>query len=117
MSVQSCDYTCHVAVPIMKFSVDTVFLCFLQLVLDGRGVVVSGYESGNFVAPTILSEVQPSMKCYTEEIFGPVLVTLNADSLDEVWMHPAILVSIHVDHSMLALYPGPHVLSPSRFCV
>ena len=55
-----------------------------QLVLDGRDVVVSGYESGNFVAPTILSEVQPSMKCYTEEIFGPVLVALNADSLDEV---------------------------------
>ena len=58
----------------------------LQLVLDGRDVVVAGYESGNFVAPTILSEVQPSMKCYTEEIFGPVLVTLNADSLDEVCM-------------------------------
>ena len=56
----------------------------LQLVLDGRDVVVSGYESGNFVAPTVLTEVQPNMKCYTEEIFGPVLVTLNADSLDEV---------------------------------
>jgi len=47
---------------------------------------VSGYEKGNFVAPTILSEVKPSMKCYTEEIFGPVLVTLNADTLDEVWV-------------------------------
>ena len=43
-----------------------------------------GYESGNFVAPTILTEVKPDMTCYTEEIFGPVLVTLNADSLDEV---------------------------------
>ena len=45
---------------------------------------VPGYESGNFVAPTILSEVKPDMTCYTEEIFGPVLVALNADSLDEV---------------------------------
>jgi len=53
------------------------------LALDGRDAKVSGYEKGNFVAPTILSEVKPSMKCYTEEIFGPVLVTLNADTLDE----------------------------------
>ena len=45
---------------------------------------MAGYEKGNFVAPTILSEVQPHMKCYTEEIFGPVLVTLSADTLDEV---------------------------------
>jgi malonate-semialdehyde dehydrogenase (acetylating)/methylmalonate-semialdehyde dehydrogenase len=63
-----------------------LYFVLQQLVLDGRGVVVSGYESGNFVAPTILSEVQPSMKCYTEEIFGPVLVALNTDSLDEVAM-------------------------------
>lgn len=27
--------------------------------------------------------LQPNMKCYTEEIFGPVLVVLEADSLDE----------------------------------
>lgn len=42
------------------------------------------FEKGNFVAPTILSEVKTDMDCYTEEIFGPVLVTLNADTLDEV---------------------------------
>ena len=59
-------------------------MILIQLELDGRDVVVQGYESGNFVAPTILSEVQPNMKCYTEEIFGPVLVTLSADSLDDV---------------------------------
>ena len=56
----------------------------MQLVLDGRNVNVPNFEKGNFVAPTILSEVQTDMKCYTEEIFGPVLVTLNVDSLDEV---------------------------------
>ena len=43
-----------------------------------------GYEKGNFVGPTILAEVTPSMTCYSEEIFGPVLVALNADNLDEV---------------------------------
>ena len=72
----------------------TCICCVLQLVLDGRDVVVSGYESGNFVAPTILAEVQPNMKCYTEEIFGPVLVTLNADSLDEVYLYVCMYVQV-----------------------
>ena len=53
--------------------------------LDGREVNVPNFEGGNFVSPTILSEVTPSMRCYTEEIFGPVLVALNADTLDEVY--------------------------------
>eukprot|EP00698_Gefionella_okellyi_P013677 TRINITY_DN3763_c0_g1_i1.p1 TRINITY_DN3763_c0_g1~~TRINITY_DN3763_c0_g1_i1.p1 ORF type:complete len:705 (-),score=165.84 TRINITY_DN3763_c0_g1_i1:76-2190(-) len=54
-----------------------------KLVLDGRNAKVPGYEKGNFVGPTVLSEVTPSMTCYKEEIFGPVLVAMNADSLDE----------------------------------
>ncbi|KAJ1104561.1 hypothetical protein NDU88_001971 [Pleurodeles waltl] len=54
-----------------------------SLLLDGRNIKVKGYENGNFVGPTILAKVQPSMKCYTEEIFGPVLVVLEADTLDE----------------------------------
>ena len=36
----------------------TVIFLWLQLVLDGRGVKVAGFEKGNFVGPTILSEVQ-----------------------------------------------------------
>ncbi len=47
-------------------------------------MTVPGYEKGNFVAPTILAGVKPDMTCYREEIFGPVLVTLEADNLDEV---------------------------------
>ncbi|XP_005917733.1 methylmalonate-semialdehyde dehydrogenase [acylating], mitochondrial [Haplochromis burtoni] len=54
-----------------------------KLLLDGRNVKVKGYENGNFVGPTILAGVMPNMKCYKEEIFGPVLVVLEADSLDE----------------------------------
>jgi malonate-semialdehyde dehydrogenase (acetylating)/methylmalonate-semialdehyde dehydrogenase len=54
-----------------------------NLVLDGRDINVEGYEKGNFVGPTILTDVKPEMKCYTEEIFGPVLVTLNVDTLDD----------------------------------
>uniref|UniRef100_A0A8K9UBP8 Methylmalonate-semialdehyde/malonate-semialdehyde dehydrogenase [acylating], mitochondrial n=1 Tax=Oncorhynchus mykiss TaxID=8022 RepID=A0A8K9UBP8_ONCMY len=54
-----------------------------QLLLDGRNVKVQGYENGNFVGPTIICNVTPQMKCYTEEIFGPVLVVLEAESLDD----------------------------------
>ncbi|XP_043476479.1 probable methylmalonate-semialdehyde dehydrogenase [acylating], mitochondrial isoform X2 [Leptopilina heterotoma] len=53
------------------------------LPLDGRNIVVSGFEKGNFVGPTVLTNVKTSMRCYTEEIFGPVLVCINADTLDE----------------------------------
>lgn len=54
-----------------------------NLLLDGRGLVVPGFEKGNFVGPTILTGVTPSMRCYKEEIFGPVLVCLSVDTLDE----------------------------------
>ncbi|ORY45986.1 Methylmalonate-semialdehyde dehydrogenase [Rhizoclosmatium globosum] len=54
-----------------------------QLLLDGRGIKPKGFEKGNFLGPTILAGVKPHMKCYTEEIFGPVLVVLEADTLDE----------------------------------
>ncbi|KAL2634366.1 hypothetical protein R1flu_005845 [Riccia fluitans] len=54
-----------------------------RLVLDGRNVRVPGYEHGNFVGPTILSDVTPDMECYKQEIFGPVLLCMKAGSLDE----------------------------------
>jgi malonate-semialdehyde dehydrogenase (acetylating) / methylmalonate-semialdehyde dehydrogenase len=53
------------------------------LELDGRKPHVPGFEEGNFVGPTIFSGVRPGMRIYDEEIFGPVLVILAADSLDE----------------------------------
>lgn len=54
-----------------------------RLVLDGRNIVVPGYESGNFIGPTILSDVTADMECYKEEIFGPVLLCMQAGSLEE----------------------------------
>ena len=54
-----------------------------NLILDGRNVVVKGFEKGNFIGPTILTDVRPDMRCYKEEIFGPVLVILSADTLDD----------------------------------
>ncbi len=53
------------------------------ILLDGRGFKPEKYPNGNFVGPTIITNVKPHMKCYTEEIFGPVLVCLNVESLDE----------------------------------
>jgi malonate-semialdehyde dehydrogenase (acetylating)/methylmalonate-semialdehyde dehydrogenase len=51
--------------------------------LDGRGVRVPGYESGNFLGPTVLTDVTTTMPAYREEIFGPVLVCLEARTLDD----------------------------------
>ncbi|RKO84401.1 Aldehyde/histidinol dehydrogenase [Blyttiomyces helicus] len=54
------------------------------VVLDGRDFKAPGkYAEGNFVGPTIIANVKPHMRCYREEIFGPVLVCLNADTLEE----------------------------------
>ncbi|XP_021903663.1 methylmalonate-semialdehyde dehydrogenase [acylating], mitochondrial isoform X1 [Carica papaya] len=54
-----------------------------RLLLDGRNIMVPGYEHGNFIGPTILSGVTADMECYKEEIFGPVLICMEADSLEE----------------------------------
>jgi malonate-semialdehyde dehydrogenase (acetylating) / methylmalonate-semialdehyde dehydrogenase len=54
-----------------------------KLELDGRKPTVSGYEQGNFLGPTIFSGVKPGMTIYDQEIFGPVLVILAVQSLEE----------------------------------
>ncbi len=54
-----------------------------KLELDGRNPKVDGYPNGNFIAPTIFSGVQPHHTVYTQEIFGPVLVIVSVDTLDE----------------------------------
>lgn len=51
--------------------------------LDGRDIKVEKYPNGNFVGPTILTDVKTSYDCYKEEIFGPVLSVINADTLEE----------------------------------
>merc|ERR1711939_931818 len=53
------------------------------IVLDGRGQKPEKYPNGNWVGPTIITNVKTHMKCYTEEIFGPVLVCLNVDTTEE----------------------------------
>ncbi len=53
-----------------------------RLLLDGRRIVVPGYEGGFYLGPTLFDRVTPAMSIYRDEIFGPVLVVLRVDSLD-----------------------------------
>lgn len=53
------------------------------MVLDGRGVKVPGFEGGNWLGPTILSNVTSDMECYQEEIFAPVMTCMEVDTLDD----------------------------------
>jgi len=53
------------------------------VVVDGRGLMVEGHEEGFFVGPSLLDHVTPDMDAYREEIFGPVLVILRAESVEE----------------------------------
>jgi len=53
------------------------------LALDGRNVDVPGYPQGNFIGPTIFTDVTTDMSVYTNEIFGPVLVVIGVETLDE----------------------------------
>lgn len=50
-------------------------------VLDGREVEVPGHKAGNFLGPTILTNVTAEHACYKEEVFGPVLSCLDAKDL------------------------------------
>ncbi|WFF41089.1 CoA-acylating methylmalonate-semialdehyde dehydrogenase [Salinicola endophyticus] len=51
--------------------------------LDGSDCQVAGLPDGNWVGPTLFTEVTPKMSIYREEIFGPVLCCLCVDTLDE----------------------------------
>ena len=53
------------------------------LTLDGRDISVRGYEDGNFVGPTIFSDVTTEMEIYQTEIFGPVLLVMSVPTLDD----------------------------------
>ncbi|WP_029040586.1 CoA-acylating methylmalonate-semialdehyde dehydrogenase [Cucumibacter marinus] len=49
-----------------------------DLVVDGRGFALQGYEDGYFVGGTLFDRVTPDMTIYREEIFGPVLSVARA---------------------------------------
>ena len=51
-----------------------------ELVVDGRGLVVEGHEEGFFLGGCLFDRVMPDMRIYQEEIFGPVLCVVRAES-------------------------------------
>lgn len=54
-----------------------------SLVVDGRGFKLQGYENGYYVGGTLFDNVEPDMKIYKEEIFGPVLSVVRRDSFKD----------------------------------
>lgn len=54
-----------------------------NLLLDGRGASIGGYEKGNFIKPTILENVAPDGELAGTEIFGPVMSLLPMETLDQ----------------------------------
>jgi malonate-semialdehyde dehydrogenase (acetylating)/methylmalonate-semialdehyde dehydrogenase len=54
-----------------------------HLVLDGRGVVVKGYENGFYLGPTIFDHVKPGMSIGDEEVFGPVICVKRVKDFEE----------------------------------
>jgi malonate-semialdehyde dehydrogenase (acetylating)/methylmalonate-semialdehyde dehydrogenase len=63
--------------------IETGFKGGATLALDGRNVSVPGCENGHFVGPTVFTDVKPGMEIHKTEIFGPVVVILKAESLDD----------------------------------
>jgi len=54
-----------------------------KLLLDGRKIKVPGCEDGTFVGPTILADADTQSEIYLTEIFGPVIILNNVDTLED----------------------------------
>ena len=54
-----------------------------ELLVDGRGYQVPGYENGFFLGGTLFDRVRPEMDIYKEEVFGPVLSTVRVSNYQE----------------------------------
>ena len=54
-----------------------------DVVVDGRGLKLQGYEKGFWLGGTLLDRVTPDMSVYKDEIFGPVLSVVRAAGYDQ----------------------------------
>jgi malonate-semialdehyde dehydrogenase (acetylating)/methylmalonate-semialdehyde dehydrogenase len=54
-----------------------------ELVSDGRGRIIEGHEDGFFLGPCLFDRVTADMRIYNEEIFGPVLCVVRAESEEQ----------------------------------
>jgi malonate-semialdehyde dehydrogenase (acetylating)/methylmalonate-semialdehyde dehydrogenase len=60
-----------------------------DLVVDGRGFSMQGYENGFFLGGSLFDRVTPEMQSYQEEIFGPVLQIARARDFEEALALPS----------------------------
>jgi malonate-semialdehyde dehydrogenase (acetylating)/methylmalonate-semialdehyde dehydrogenase len=60
-----------------------------ELVVDGRDFALQGFEKGFFIGPSLFDGVKKGMKTYQEEIFGPVLQIVRAESFEEALTLPS----------------------------
>ncbi len=60
-----------------------------DLVVDGRGLQLQGHEDGFFIGPSLFDHVKADMQSYQEEIFGPVLQVVRADTLEQAARLPS----------------------------
>lgn len=58
------------------------------LAVDGRNFKMQGYENGYYMGGCLFDHVKPAMRIYKEEIFGPVLSVVRADSYEEALALP-----------------------------
>ncbi|MEU7564820.1 CoA-acylating methylmalonate-semialdehyde dehydrogenase [Streptomyces fradiae] len=54
-----------------------------EAVLDGTHLTVDGHENGHWMGPSLLDRVPTTARAYQDEIFGPVLCVLRADTYEE----------------------------------
>jgi malonate-semialdehyde dehydrogenase (acetylating)/methylmalonate-semialdehyde dehydrogenase len=60
-----------------------------ELVVDGRGFKMQGYENGFYLGGSLFDHVMPNMRTYNEEIFGPVLQIARAKDFEEALALPS----------------------------
>lgn len=70
------------------------------VVVDGRDLTVSGHEEGFFVGGTLIDNVLPEMTCYQEEIFGPVLLVVRVETMQQAMQ----LIDDHVYGNGTCIY-------------
>ncbi|WP_339613856.1 CoA-acylating methylmalonate-semialdehyde dehydrogenase [uncultured Parvibaculum sp.] len=71
-----------------------------ELVVDGRGFSLQGYENGYFMGGSLFDKVTPDMKIYNDEIFGPVLSVVRTKTFEEA----AALPTKHQYGNGVAIY-------------
>ena len=87
---ETMDPTTQMGALISRTQLEKVDGCVKEAIRDGAKLVcggeklnVSPFNKGNYYKPTILENVTNDMRCAQEEIFGPVLVVIKYQKLEE----------------------------------